>query len=87
MNVYGATLPGSPAVIIGFNDSISWGVTNAGRDVRDWYRIKFKDASQDEYEYNGQWVKSEKKIEHIKVRDKERYSGHRNLYAIWDCGI
>ena len=70
LNVYGATLPGSPAVIIGFNDSISWGVTNAGRDVRDWYRLKFKDDSKDEYEYNGQWVKTEKKLEHYKIRGK-----------------
>ncbi len=68
MNVYGATLPGSPAVIIGFNDSISWGVTNAGRDVRDWYKLKFKDDSKNEYEYNGQWVNTEKRVEHYKVR-------------------
>ncbi len=68
MNVYGATLPGSPAVVIGFNDSISWGVTNAGRDVRDWYKIKFKDDTHNEYEYNGQWVKTEKRAEHYKVR-------------------
>ncbi len=70
MNVYGATLPGSPAVIIGFNDSISWGVTNGGRDVRDWYTIKFKDASRSEYEYNGQWLKTEKRIEKYTVRGK-----------------
>ena len=68
MNVYGATLPGSPAVIIGFNDSISWGVTNGGRDVRDWYKVKFKDAGRNEYEYNGQWLKAEKKVERYKVR-------------------
>ncbi|MDB5281941.1 MAG: peptidase penicillin amidase [Bacteroidota bacterium] len=70
INVYGATLPGSPAVIIGFNDSISWGVTNGGRDVRDWYKIKFKDDSRNEYEYNGQWLKAEKKVERYKVRGK-----------------
>jgi penicillin amidase len=70
MNVYGATLPGSPAVIIGFNDSISWGVTNGGRDVRDWYQIKYKDASRNEYEWNGQWLKTEKKIEKYFVRGK-----------------
>lgn len=71
MNVYGATLPGSPAVIIGFNDSIAWGVTNGGRDVRDWYKVKFKDDTRSEYEYNGQWVKSEKKVERFKVRGAE----------------
>ncbi len=70
MNVYGVTLPGSPAVIIGFNDSISWGVTNGGRDVRDWYQIKFKDDSRNEYEYKRQWLKAEKKIERYKVRGK-----------------
>ena len=70
MNVYGATLPGSPAVIIGFNDSISWGVTNGGRDVRDWYKVKFKDDSRNEYEYNGQWLKAEKHVERYKVRNK-----------------
>ena len=67
MNVYGATIPGAPAVIIGFNDSISWGVTNGGRDVRDWYSVKFKDANRDEYEYNGKWLKSEKRVETYKV--------------------
>ncbi len=70
MNVYGATLPGSPAVISGFNDSISWGVTNAGRDVRDWYKIKFKDDSKNEYEYNGEWLKTEKRVERYEVRGK-----------------
>jgi penicillin amidase len=70
MNVYGATLPGSPAVIIGFNDSIAWGVTNGGRDVRDWYEMKFKDAARNEYEYQGQWLKTEKRVEVYNVRGK-----------------
>lgn len=68
VNVYGVTLPGSPAVVIGFNDSIAWGVTNAGRDVKDWYSVKFKDESRTEYWYNNQWVKSTITIDTIKVR-------------------
>ena len=35
-NTYGASFPGVPAIIIGFTDSIAWGVTNAGRDVKDF---------------------------------------------------
>ncbi|MEO6289973.1 MAG: penicillin acylase family protein, partial [Ginsengibacter sp.] len=38
-NAYGATFPGAPAIIIGFNDSCAFGFTNAGRDVRDYYEI------------------------------------------------
>lgn len=68
MNVYGATLPGSPAVISGFNDSIAWGVTNAGRDVRDWFKIQFKDDSHNEYLVDGKWEKTDKRVEHFKMK-------------------
>lgn len=67
-NAYGVSLPGSPFIIIGFNDSIAWGVTNAQRDVKDYYEIKFKDNSKQEYWYNGQWVKTILKEEIIKVK-------------------
>lgn len=68
VNVYGVTLPGTPAVIIGFNQSIAWGVTNAGSDVLDWFEIKFKDAKRAEYFYNGAWQVTQQRIEEIKVR-------------------
>jgi len=68
-STYGASFPGSPAVIIGFNDSIAWGVTNAGRDVLDYYDMKFKDSSKQEYWYNGEWKKATTRDELIKVRD------------------
>jgi len=67
-NVYGVSLPGSPFVIIGFNDSIAWGVTNAQRDVKDYYEIKFKDKTKEEYWFNGKWEKTTRKVETIKVK-------------------
>lgn len=71
VNVYGVSLPGSPNVIIGFNDSIAWGVTNAGRDVKDWYSIEFKDATCDEYKFEDFWLPTNKRIEEIKVKGSE----------------
>jgi penicillin G amidase len=41
-NVYGVTFPGAPNIIIGFNDSIAFGFTNAGRDVKDYYEIRYE---------------------------------------------
>jgi len=70
MNVYGASLPGAPCVISGFNDSIAWGITNAAMDVKDWYTIEFKDASKSEYLFDGEWKKTERVIEHFYVRGK-----------------
>ena len=73
MNVMGATLPGGPGVIIGFNDSIAWGNTNAKRDLVDWYYIQFKDQKRDEYLYNGNWVPTKKVVEEIKVKGSFSY--------------
>lgn len=67
-NAYGVSLPGSPFVIIGFNDSIAWGVTNAQRDVKDYFEIKFKDNSKKEYWFNGQWTPATLRTEEIKVK-------------------
>jgi penicillin G amidase len=68
VNVYGATFPGSPNVIIGFNDSIAFGFTNAQRDVKDYYEIKFKDDTKQEYWFNGKWEKTRLREEKIKVK-------------------
>lgn len=67
-NTYGASFPGSPAVIIGFNDSIAWGVTNAGRDVVDFYDIKFRDTAMQEYLFNGEWIKAAHRKEVISIK-------------------
>ena len=69
-NVYGVSLPGSPCVIIGFNSDVAWGVTNASRDVLDWYKIDFKDAGRNEYKYADGWRPVKKRVEEIKVRGK-----------------
>lgn len=67
-NVSGATLPGVPMVIIGFNKRIAWSETNVDADVLDWYRVKFRDASKNEYFYNNEWKKTTRRVEVIKVR-------------------
>ncbi len=71
VNVNGATLPGGPCVIIGYNQHISWGVTNVDADVLDWYQVKFKDASKNEYWYDNKWNAVTKRVEKIKVLGKK----------------
>ncbi len=69
-NAYGASFPGSPSIIIGFNDSCAFGFTNGGRDVRDYYEIQFKDDSRKEYWFNNEWKKTEFRYEEIKIAGK-----------------
>jgi penicillin amidase len=67
VNVNGASLPGAPCVIIGYNQKISWGVTNVEASVMDWYQEKFKDNTKNEYWYNNKWNKVTRRIEVVKV--------------------
>ncbi len=73
-NAYGVSFPAAPGIIIGFNDSCAFGVTNAGRDVRDYYAIQFKDDTRSAYLFNGEWKQTEFRIEHIKIKGKPDYT-------------
>ena len=72
-NAYGVSFPGSPGVIIGYNDSCAFGFTNGGRDVRDYYEIKFKDDTRAEYLFNGSYHPTKFRVETIKIKDKADY--------------
>jgi penicillin amidase len=72
-NAYGATFPGAPAIIIGFNDSCAFGFTNAMRDVRDYYEIKFKDATRKEYWFDSAWIPTTFRIEKIGRKSQPDY--------------
>ena len=80
-NAFGATLPGALAIIIGFNEYISWGQTNATRDVVDWYKIEFNE-DRTKYRYNNAWKDVTYRIEEIKIKgkasfkDSVRYTHH-----------
>lgn len=73
-NVYGVTFPGSPAVIIGFNDHCAWGVTNASRDVKDYFNIRFKDNSKQEYWFNNGWIKTKLEVDVYKIKGKKNFT-------------
>ncbi|MGK7390844.1 MAG: penicillin acylase family protein [Candidatus Cyclobacteriaceae bacterium M2_1C_046] len=72
-NVYGFTFPGALGVTIGFNDSISWGFTNAPRDTRDWYRIQFQDGSNTTYAYDSGWREADLVVEEIKIKGQDPF--------------
>ncbi|MCC7056115.1 MAG: penicillin acylase family protein [Chitinophagales bacterium] len=73
INCYGVSLPGTPGILIGFNKNIAWGITNSGRDVKDWYHITFKDSTRNLYLYDGQWKPTIQKTDTIFVRNAPAY--------------
>ncbi len=72
-NSFGATLPGALGVISGFNNYISWGETNARRDLVDWYKIEFNQDNSSQYKHDGQWKDVAFRIEEIKIKGGQTY--------------
>jgi penicillin amidase len=68
LNAYGASIPGAPGIIIGFNPDIAWGMTNVAADVLDFYQIRFKDNTHKQYWYNNQWKDTRTRLEKIQIR-------------------
>ncbi|NWF88295.1 MAG: penicillin acylase family protein [Ignavibacteriaceae bacterium] len=53
-NAEGFTIPGAPAVVVGNNQNISWGVTNIMLDDADFF-VETLDSLQTHYLFNGEW--------------------------------
>src|ERR687889_568608 len=69
-HVVGASLPGTPGVVIGHNEEIAWSVTAALTDVQDLYVERFKEGDSNLYEYAGEWREAGVRIEEIPVRGR-----------------
>jgi penicillin amidase len=70
IDVVGASFPGAPGVVIGHNQHIAWGVTNAVSDVQDLYIEKFNPTNPHQYEFQGQWEEATVAREKIRVKGR-----------------
>jgi penicillin amidase len=66
-DVIGATIPGLPAVVIGHNRSITWGVTNCPVDVQDLFQERLDDSGA-QVEFQGAMEPLQIITETIKVK-------------------
>jgi penicillin G amidase len=74
LDVTGASLPGLPAVIIGHNRRIAWGVTNLQFDAQDLYREQL-DKTSGRYLYKGQMLQARAEREPIQVKGEKTVDG------------
>jgi len=70
-NVTGFSFAGVPAVIVGHNDHIAWGVTNLAPDVQDLFIERINPENPNQYEYQGEWLDMEVVREEIRVAGAE----------------
>jgi penicillin G amidase len=70
VDVMGASIAGVPFVVIGRNQSIAWGVTNAMLDDEDFY-VEDVDSVQypTRYRFNGAWRSVEQRVDTILIKN------------------
>lgn len=71
LDVFGATLPGVPYVLLGRNRHVAWGFTNTGPDVQDLYIERINPDNPDEYQTPSGFARFETRTETIAVRGGE----------------
>ncbi len=70
-NFRGFSLPGVPGILIGHNDRIAWGLTNAAFDAEDVFVERLNPKNPDQYEVNGEWQDMLIRREEIIVRGQD----------------
>jgi penicillin G amidase len=64
LDVYGVTVPGLPAVLIGFNRDVAWTFTNVEADLMDRYVEEVDDPARPaRYRLDGAWAPLERRAE------------------------
>lgn len=72
VNVYGVSIPGTPAILIGFNEQVAWGITNGADDVRDWYKLRIS-PDHKKYAMDGKWLPLLSRVEEIRRKGQKPF--------------
>ncbi len=78
-NVIGASLPSTPLILLGRNDHVAWGFTNAGADVQDVFIEKLNQKDQGQYKTPDGWQDFTTKTETIKIRGENGLTFERRM--------
>lgn len=70
-NITGFSIPGAPAVVIGTNAVISWGITNLMNDDSDFYVLDLEPGQPGKYRYRDTVLQIDSASESIKIKGQK----------------
>lgn len=68
-HVFGVTLPGVPAIVVGGNDEVAWGFTNVTADLVDLISLDINPENPNTYRTPQGWREFARHAETIRVKD------------------
>lgn len=70
-NARGVGVPGSPVILIGFNEKVAWGMTALGADQADLFILETDVDHPNQYAVDGEWLTMSRREEVIQVKGDE----------------
>ncbi|MFB3786145.1 MAG: penicillin acylase family protein [bacterium] len=70
-NARGIGVPGSPVILIGWNEQVAWGVTALGADQADLFLLQTDPGHPNQYRFDGEWREIKVRTETIRVKGKD----------------
>ncbi len=67
-NVYGGLFPGSPVILSGHNENITWGHTVNQPDLVDIFELEINPNNKNQYKVDGKWLELEQRVAPIEVK-------------------
>lgn len=67
-NVIGCTIPGTPGIVMGHNEHLAWGMTNASAHIQDVYVEELDPGDDSRYRRDGGYETAEVEVHEIPVR-------------------
>ncbi|MFZ1731544.1 MAG: penicillin acylase family protein [Bacteroidota bacterium] len=67
-NVRGISMPGTPVMLLGFNENVAWGLTALGSDNADLFQEELRPGTRNEYKWKNGWETMTERSEVIKVK-------------------
>ena len=68
-NARGVGVAGSPVILIGFTDKVSWGMTALGADQADLFVLKTDADHPNQYSFDGKWRDMHVRTETVRVKN------------------
>ncbi len=87
--IVGVTLPGTPAIVVGSNGAVAWGLTNSYGDYLDLVELQFAPNRADRYRTRAGWAPVRFRDEVLQVNggsDETIRVGETALGPVWDVG-
>ncbi|MBI4243795.1 MAG: penicillin acylase family protein [Planctomycetes bacterium] len=68
LNTRGVGIPGTPVLLIGWNENVAWGMTALGADQADLFFLKTDSSKPNKYLFDGEWKEMRVFEESIEIK-------------------